>query len=169
MVTGGARGIGRQACLKFAKKGDRVLVADFNEELGSETVDLIKSEGGEANFFFTDVTSMENVESLVEKAVHVYGRIDVMVNNAGVSADWDPGVNFTLGKALLQRISAVYFSFNWIIYPIHGIIYPNERGIYPSERIIYPKSAKIFPKLVKIYPNSINHKKRATPSRPFPF
>lgn len=84
VITGGASGIGRAACLKFAKKGDRVVVADFNESAGEETVKLIEAEGGEAIFVKTDVTKLEAVEALVEKAVDVYGRIDIMFNNAGM-------------------------------------------------------------------------------------
>lgn len=84
VITGGASGIGRAACLKFARKGDRVVVADFNESAGEETVKLIEAEGGEAIFVKTDVTKLEAVEALVEKAVDVYGRIDIMFNNAGM-------------------------------------------------------------------------------------
>ncbi|SEG44331.1 SDR family NAD(P)-dependent oxidoreductase [Paenibacillus sp. UNC499MF] len=84
VITGGASGIGRQACLKFARKGDRVVVADFNEESGIETVELIKKEGGEAVFFKVDVSSQESVQALVDEAVAKYGRIDVMFNNAGI-------------------------------------------------------------------------------------
>ncbi|MGE7635392.1 SDR family NAD(P)-dependent oxidoreductase [Bacillus paramycoides] len=84
VITGGASGIGRQTALKFAKKGDRVVVADFNEVIGKQTVDLIKSNGGEAIFVKTDVSNYEDVEDLVNKAVETYGRIDVMFNNAGI-------------------------------------------------------------------------------------
>jgi NAD(P)-dependent dehydrogenase (short-subunit alcohol dehydrogenase family) len=84
VITGGASGIGREACLKFAKEGDRVVVADFNEAGGLETVERIQSAGGEAIFVKVDVTKQAEVEALVEKAVEVYGRIDVMFNNAGI-------------------------------------------------------------------------------------
>ncbi|MCM3337732.1 SDR family oxidoreductase [Paenibacillus sp. MER TA 81-3] len=84
VITGGASGIGRHTALKFASKGDRVVVADFNEETGNETVELIKAEGGEAIFVKTDVSKLEDVEALVEKAVETFGRIDVMFNNAGI-------------------------------------------------------------------------------------
>jgi NAD(P)-dependent dehydrogenase (short-subunit alcohol dehydrogenase family) len=50
VITGGASGIGRETSLKFAKKGDRVVVADFNEELGNETVEMIRSAGGDDPF-----------------------------------------------------------------------------------------------------------------------
>lgn len=84
VITGGASGIGRQVSLKFARKGDRVVVADFNETAGQETVDMIKKEGGEATFIQVDVSKQESVEALVDKAVELYGRIDVMHNNAGI-------------------------------------------------------------------------------------
>lgn len=84
VITGGASGIGRQVSLKFARKGDRVVVADYNEAAGQETVDLIKKEGGEATFVQVDVSKQESVEALVNKAVELYGRIDVMHNNAGI-------------------------------------------------------------------------------------
>lgn len=84
VITGGASGIGRQVSLKFARKGDRVVVADFNETAGQETVDMIKAEGGEASCVQVDVSKQESVEALVDKAVELYGRIDVMHNNAGI-------------------------------------------------------------------------------------
>jgi NAD(P)-dependent dehydrogenase (short-subunit alcohol dehydrogenase family) len=84
VITGGASGIGRQVSLKFARKGDRVIVADYNEAAGQETVDMIRKEGGEATFVQVDVSKKESVEALVDKAVELYGRIDVMHNNAGI-------------------------------------------------------------------------------------
>lgn len=84
IITGGASGIGREACLKFAKEGDRVVVADYNEAAGQETVQLIKDAGGEATFIQVDVSKQEDVEALVNKAVDIYGRLDVMFNNAGI-------------------------------------------------------------------------------------
>ncbi|WP_088012189.1 SDR family NAD(P)-dependent oxidoreductase [Gottfriedia acidiceleris] len=87
VITGGASGIGKETALKFARKGDRVVVADFNEKLGNEVIDYIKSEGGEAIFVKTDVSKFEEVESLIEKTVEIFGRIDVMFNNAGIGAN----------------------------------------------------------------------------------
>ncbi|MGE5701742.1 MAG: SDR family NAD(P)-dependent oxidoreductase [Clostridia bacterium] len=84
VITGGASGIGRETALKFARKGDRIVVADFNATGGQETVSLIQAEGGEAIFVQTDVSSYADVEALVEQAVQTYGRIDVMFNNAGI-------------------------------------------------------------------------------------
>lgn len=84
VITGGASGIGREACLKFASKGDRVVVADYNEQAGQETVKLITQAGGEAIFVKVDVSKQEEVEALLDKTVEQYGRVDVMFNNAGI-------------------------------------------------------------------------------------
>lgn len=56
VITGGASGIGRATCLKFAAKGDKVVVAGFNEEMGRETVDQITANGGVAIYVKTDVS-----------------------------------------------------------------------------------------------------------------
>lgn len=84
VITGGASGIGRETSLVFARKGDRVVVADFNEAGGKETVAMIEKNGGEATFIQVDVSKYESVEALVEQTVEQYGRIDVMFNNAGI-------------------------------------------------------------------------------------
>ncbi|AIQ36985.1 SDR family oxidoreductase [Paenibacillus sp. FSL R5-0345] len=84
VITGGASGIGKQTAIKFASKGDQMVVADFNQQLGEETVAQIIKDGGEAIFVKTDVSKYEEVEALVEKTVTTYGRIDVMFNNAGI-------------------------------------------------------------------------------------
>ncbi|GAB6988683.1 SDR family NAD(P)-dependent oxidoreductase [Paenibacillus pini] len=84
VITGGASGIGKHTAIKFASKGDRVVIADFNEKLGDETVAEIVAKGGEAFFVKTDVSNYEDVERLVQTTVDTYGRIDVMFNNAGI-------------------------------------------------------------------------------------
>lgn len=111
VITGGASGIGKETALKFAKKGDRVVVADYNEVLGNEVVDTIKSEGGEAIFIKTDVSKFEEVESLVEQTVDAFGRIDVMFNNAGIGG---------AGPVLSQNMDLYYKT---IAINQHGVAY----------------------------------------------
>ncbi len=82
VVTGGAFGIGRAAAIAFAKKGAKVIVADWVEDY--ETVETIKSFGGEAEFVKCDVSKYADVKRLMETAVSTYGRIDFAFNNAGV-------------------------------------------------------------------------------------
>ncbi|WP_205207655.1 SDR family oxidoreductase [Bacillus sp. P14.5] len=86
VITGGASGIGKETSFKFAKKGDRVVVADFNELAGNETVESINAQGGEAIFIKTDVSSHEDVQALIDRTVEEFGRIDVMFNNAGIGS-----------------------------------------------------------------------------------
>ena len=83
--SGSQRGIGRCIARTFAKQGAQVIVADINEAGLNETVDIIKSEGGKADGFKLDVSDEESVKDFVQNVVDKYGRIDVLVNNAGVS------------------------------------------------------------------------------------
>lgn len=85
IVTGGGSGIGRATSLRFAQEGAKVMVADLNQEDGLETVNQIKEKGGEAEFQLTDVTKPEDVENLVKTTVEIFGRIDILANNAGIS------------------------------------------------------------------------------------
>ncbi len=83
IVTGAGSGIGRATALKFAREGARVVVAEFNEEGGGETVRLVKEAGGEAMFVHTNVARFEEVEAAVDRAVEACGTLDIMFNNAG--------------------------------------------------------------------------------------
>ncbi len=84
IVTGAGSGIGRAAAVKLAREGAKVVVADVNEEGGEETVEVVRSAGGDATFRRTDVSEFTEVESLVDSAVEEYGGLDVMFNNAGI-------------------------------------------------------------------------------------
>ncbi|NQT71490.1 MAG: SDR family oxidoreductase [Chloroflexi bacterium] len=107
LVTGGSAGIGRSTALAFAREGARVVVADYAVDGGEETVRLIKEGGGEAVFIKVDVSIASDVESMVNKAIETYGRLDCAANNAGISGpivasidleekDWDQVVNIDL-------------------------------------------------------------------------
>jgi len=85
LVTGGGSGIGRQACLVFAREGARVVVCDVAVEGGQETVGQIEQAGGQATFIRADVAQAAEVEALVAKTVETYGRLDCAYNNAGIA------------------------------------------------------------------------------------
>jgi len=114
VVTGGASGIGRQICLKFAEHGADVVVADIREdprEGGAPTHEKINDEtDSQAGFVECDVRSIEDLETAV-LAADEFGGIDVMVNNAGIG---DPG-NFMevtpgeLDENLAINIKGFYF------------------------------------------------------------
>lgn len=84
IVTGGGSGIGRATSILFAKEGAKVIVADISSEKGEETVKSIKDQGGESIFIKTDVSKALEVEKMVKESVKTYGKLNVLVNNAGV-------------------------------------------------------------------------------------
>lgn len=83
--SGSARGIGRVIAKTFARQGANVIIADMNQDGMNETVDNIRAEGGKAEGVLLDVTSKDSVDSMVKHLMDKYGRIDVLVNNAGIS------------------------------------------------------------------------------------
>jgi NAD(P)-dependent dehydrogenase (short-subunit alcohol dehydrogenase family) len=84
LVTGAASGIGRASALAFAREGAKTVVADVLVEGGEETVRIIKAAGGDALFVRTDVSKAAEVETLIQKVVETYGRLDYAHNKAGI-------------------------------------------------------------------------------------
>ncbi len=89
LVTGGGDGIGRGTCQALAEQGARVVVSDVNAESGSETAELIRQAGGEAHFVQADVSSEEQVESLVAQTVERFGALHLASNNAAIGGGYD--------------------------------------------------------------------------------
>src|SRR4029077_20608888 len=83
LVTGGSRGIGRATALLFAQSGAKVVIGDV-DPAGSETVEAIKRDGGEAVFVNSDVSDEADVKNLIGTAVKTYGGLHCAFNNAGV-------------------------------------------------------------------------------------
>lgn len=96
VVTGGANGIGKAICELFAAEGAFVLVVDIEELTGRSVVDLIRSQGGSAQFFPADVSKPEQAESAVKAAASQSGRVDVLCNNAAyLSPDFHAALEST--------------------------------------------------------------------------
>jgi len=85
IVTGASSGIGEAVARKFAENGSKVMLAARSEEKLAKIVWEIKSEGYEAGYVRTDVTSEENCRNLVQKTVEKYGTVNILINNAGLS------------------------------------------------------------------------------------
>jgi NAD(P)-dependent dehydrogenase (short-subunit alcohol dehydrogenase family) len=84
LVTGAASGIGREAVLLFAREGARVLAVDVDDQGGQETVTMTKAEDGQAQFVHADVSQDADCRNMVAEAEKIFGKLDVLFNNAGV-------------------------------------------------------------------------------------
>lgn len=84
LITGAGSGIGRACALAFAREGAGVVVADRDADGGQAVVQEIEENGGESVFVRADVAVPEAVEAMVEHTVASYGRLDVLVSNAGI-------------------------------------------------------------------------------------
>ena len=89
-VTGAGQGIGRAIALSYAREGARVVIADFNSEMGQETVELIQQAGGKAAFIQGDVSKEESVKEAVDFALSTYGCLNIACNSAAVSRGAGP-------------------------------------------------------------------------------
>jgi len=111
IVTGAASGIGRGIALRFAQEGAQIVVADVLVERARETVSTIEEGGGRALAVAVDVSQRSQVEALVARVVDVFGRIDVLVNCAGVmgrvpfleigDTEWDRMIDVNLKGTFL--------------------------------------------------------------------
>lgn len=119
IITGGANGIGRGLAAAYVEKGANVVVADIAEETGKNVVAELNKQNGKSIFIQTDVRKEGDIIRLMKIAHDTYGRIDIMVNNAGVSRwkspyeltieEWDDVMNTNLRSVFLcSREAARY-------------------------------------------------------------
>ena len=87
IVTGGASGIGRAIALGFAREGANVVVADVNEVEGQKTAQGVQELGRKSAFVKTDVSRSADVRALAEQTLGKFGRVDILVNDAGISTN----------------------------------------------------------------------------------
>ncbi len=87
IITGGARGIGRETAWCFTKEGAKVVVSDVDVTAGEQTVADIRKSGGTAIFVKTDVSQRVEAQHLADTTVQHFGRIDILLNNAGILRD----------------------------------------------------------------------------------
>ena len=95
LITGGTSGIGRDTAVLFAKEGAKVIFTGRREVEGNETLNLVRAAGGDGHFIRSDASKSADVESLVQKTIQKYGRLDVAFNNAGIEGVWAPLIEQT--------------------------------------------------------------------------
>ena len=106
IITGGANGMGAEECRIFAREGAKVVIADVMEEEGRQVEAEIAEAGGDAVFMKLDVTSESDWEAAVEATVARYGKVDVLVNNAGISGTHHPDTMSTEAWDTFMDINA---------------------------------------------------------------
>jgi 3-hydroxybutyrate dehydrogenase len=110
IVTGAGSGIGRAIACEFAAAGAHVALAGRREARLDETKSLIESDGGAASVHPTDVNDDQSVKSLTDAAAAVTGRIDVLVNNAGITATSDASPD-----SLAQNLAVIDTNLNAVL------------------------------------------------------
>ncbi|MEM9445285.1 MAG: SDR family oxidoreductase [Verrucomicrobiota bacterium] len=120
VITGGSSGLGESTARHLARLGAKVILGARREDKLQSIVKDIKEAGGNADYFVTDVTSNSDVAALVNKAIDVFDRVDVMVNNAGLMAispisalhvdEWDRMIDINI-KGVLYGIAAALPAF----------------------------------------------------------
>ena len=104
LVSGAASGMGQSEATIFAREGAKVIVADILEMEGKQVADKIAAGGGQARFVKLDVTSEAEWDAAVKAAVGAFGKLDVLVNNAGISGTYDQDM---LSSAAWDKVMAV--------------------------------------------------------------
>ncbi len=124
LITGGAAGIGKATALKFAQEDAKVVVCDVSQEAGDE---LLKLLGDEASFYVVNVADRDAVQEWIDATRQKYGRIDVLVNNAGVTRD-SQLVKYKEGQ-IVSQMSQEAWDF---------VIDVNLKGVFNCAQAVIP-------------------------------
>jgi 3-oxoacyl-[acyl-carrier protein] reductase len=112
IVTGGSSGFGRATAVRFAEEGARVVIADLDEDGGKETARRVAAAGSDAELAVGDISSLPGARRAVERALERFGRLDVLVNNAGIAQQdardtWDTSEE-TWDRVIRVNLRSIY-------------------------------------------------------------
>jgi len=110
LVTGAGSGIGRAIALEFGREGAKLLLADLNEEGGQAVTAEVCGADGKARFQRCDTSKEDDVKATIQATIDAFGRLDIMVNNAGVSQkDWDTTIAVNLSGVYYGSVHAAEY------------------------------------------------------------
>lgn len=112
LVTGGSSGMGRATAIAFAKYGAKVVIAARREDKSRAAIEQIHDAGGDAHFIKTDMANPNEIQSLIEKTIDYYGRLDYAFNNAGVEGKFAPITELT--ETDWEQIISVNLKAVWL-------------------------------------------------------
>ncbi len=113
LITGAGNGMGQVASVLFAREGARIVVADFSEAGGAETVAAVEAVGGEAAFVKVDVANPDQVSAMIDFAMARFGALNILYNNAGIFPADDGGVTET-PEPTWDRVMEVNLKGVWL-------------------------------------------------------
>ncbi|MBO1003204.1 3-oxoacyl-ACP reductase FabG [Pseudogracilibacillus auburnensis] len=119
IITGGASGIGLAACERFLEEGAKVVLADFNEHEAKKQKEYLNSKGYNIHFIQVDVSDRKSVNRLVNETLERYQKIDILINNAGITDD-----------AILEKMEDKQFE---------RVIDVNLKGVFHCTKTVVPK------------------------------
>lgn len=131
IVTGGSAGIGRATAVRFAEEGARVAVWDVVDKNSSELLKEIEQAGGQGTFQIVNVADLKSIDSAVNAVIDKWSRIDVLVNNAGITRDSQ------LAKWKDGQLAATMTDEQW-----DAVIGVNLKGVFACTRAVIPHMIK---------------------------
>ena len=124
IITGGAAGIGKATAVKFAAEGAKVVICDVNEEAGNA---LAAELGNDASFWKVNVVNRQEVQEWIDAVAAKYGRIDALINNAGITRD-SQFVKFKEGEVVGQMSDEAF----------DAVIAVNLKGVFNCTQAVVP-------------------------------
>ncbi|MDH3445633.1 MAG: SDR family oxidoreductase, partial [Deltaproteobacteria bacterium] len=133
IVTGGGSGLGRAMATGLAREGARIVIAEVREENSKQVKDEIQSAGGTAEVFAGDLSQERVAQQLIEFCVQKFGRLDILINNAGLRMEVHPDGVYEEWRCLRQRPTHEVPVNDWDL-----VIAVNLRAVYLCTHFALP-------------------------------